>query len=207
MGILMAFVTLCFLSVGVSSAANKSFIFNLGGAEPQTKESQSGEKIGEMGLAWGMQSFTALSNNVHIGLDMVNSKFGDTTFVYSNVKYQFETSAVSLSGMAKYADTTVPLRPSVFAGLGLSYFSATAKGTLLPGYVWANTGTKETRTFVADSSLGYNLILGAGLEGDMGDKWFWNIAGRYTLIGVDIEDFDRTSVSALQLNMGLGFRY
>jgi len=190
-------------------AQSKSFVLNIGGTTPQTTENDSGEKIGTTGLGWSAQSFTTRNDKLHFGLETAFSYFGDNTFTYSDVKYTFKTSAISLSGIIKYSDNqaNANIRPMFFGGLGLGFFVAEAKASLLPGYVWSNTGTTEKRTIVADSSIGYNVILGAGFEGDFSERYFWNMAGRYTLIGVDIEDFDRTSVSSLQFNLGFGVLY
>jgi antitoxin component YwqK of YwqJK toxin-antitoxin module len=193
----------------IANTSQKSLVFNFGGVTPQTKESDSNEEIGSRGLSWGVQSFKTRDNKVHFGLESAFLNFGDNTFDYGTAKFTFETSAIALSGIIKYSDNqaNTGVRPMLFGGLGLGFFAAKAKMTPLPGYVWSNTNTSETRTIVSDSSVGYNLILGGGLEGDFNDKYFWNLAGRYTLIGVNIEDLDLSSVSSLQFNVGLGVKY
>lgn len=200
-------VMFCFV-VSARAENSKSYLLYVGMAAPQTKETTTNELVGSVGLAVNGQYLKRISEKVQVGLDYNYCPFGVNEFALSNANWEFKSTALALSGLVKI--TPVPennIRGLFYAGLGLNYFTAKAEGRPVPGYVWSDTSTTEKRIIVADDSFGLAVFVGTEVQVDLTPEWLVAITGRYNLLGVDIEDLDKSFVSSLQFSFGVGKRF
>ena len=73
-------------------------------------------------------------------------------------------------------------RPYLLGGFGMHKSKVAIKVTPNLGYTWANTGTREQRTFVEGSKSGLAGALRGGMEFDMGESGFIGFEGGWTII-------------------------
>src|SRR5205807_1809862 len=86
--------------------------------------------------------------------------------------------------VAKYS--IVPdgkILPYLLAGFGVHDSSLKFDASPVPGLVWANTGTTESRTLADDSGSSYAFALGTGLDIPINDKVFLGAEVRYQYLG------------------------
>lgn len=99
-----------------------------------------------------------------------------------------------LMGMAKYVLKPGPVAPYVRVGLGAHRTTTEVDVTPLLGFVWADTQTAETRTFVDDEAWGLATTARFGVEFDLTDPTFF--AFEFGWLGLHNARYEPTPLGA-----------
>lgn len=174
----MKFSALAFLLVGYLGGAARAaemdkrneFGLLLGGYATGTKIKIQGEgDAGKGGGSFGFRYLRALDEKIALGfeVDVLNPGEAESsslvTSALSTVKVQ--SNQFLAIGRARFGRERI--HPFMIAGVGLHSTSLQIDVRPQAGFVWADTGTREARTAVADRKTGAALSLQGGVDFDV----------------------------------------
>lgn len=165
------------------------------------------ERPANAGTLSGIQYYYQRTAEIGVGAELTGG-YGDrrthamhkgsvrTSTQYSSLL--FMARRVFLPGSESY--------PYVFGGLGATAFTVYQRATPGNGFVWANTGSSETREW-DDSSTGFSFALGAGLEGMLGKSFLLGVEARWQHFRIDPDKFSRSSQNMVGVMSRVGWKF
>lgn len=188
---LVVSLTLIIASNLLAADRRNNLVVNLGVGVPLTDldlTDQGGgkDKIGKTGATFGLQYLYDVSPQLGLGADINGTAFGENAsdvLIPGGHTTTKPTSSVYLAAVKFKFIPAGQVQPYVLGGFGFHRTSLDAKTAPQAGFVWADTGTRETRQMVDDSQTNYALAIGGGLDFPINDTVFMGVEGRYQHLG------------------------
>lgn len=148
------------------------------------------------------------TSHIGVGAELGYSQFGDKDHNVTSAVAVTGGSLLTFQAIARYVFLPEKqLSPYLLGGTGFNRLSGHLKATPTTGFVWANTGTRETRTFVDTSSIGAVFSIGAGLEGSITERLLAGLEFKWSLLGMDKDKFGTSFGSALNIGSRFGWKF
>lgn len=209
----MVAVVLTMLSLPVR-AADKSLELLVGPVIPLTKLDNSAngggtDYIASTGFSIGGRFMNRVKPNFSLGGEIQSLMPGDqnsSSFIaHANTKSSF--SSMLFLAEAKLAGESGPIRPFAIAGLGFHSTHVTATTTLAPGFVWTDTGTRETRTVVDSTQTKFAGTVIGGAEIPIDDRFSLGLSAAFYYLAKGTYDGVSGSISAISFLGSAAYRF
>lgn len=166
------------------------------------------EKTGGSGVGFGGQYLYHLTPALGLGGEFNYASFGDQTHNVTKAVVTSSYKTWSMEAVARYVlMPEAKVNPYLIAGLGVGATSAKATTKPAPGFVWANTGTTESRTNFDGSATGAAFSIGAGADADITDSLFAGLELRWRYAGASktyVDGVDSSLRDSVPAGTGLG---
>src|SRR6185312_410625 len=174
MKLLMIFAALLLAQAALAEEKNE-IQFLLGAVKPTNNVSiQGSDSLGTSGLAVGgryLRETTVTGLQVGGEIMSLNPGSAASDTLITNTNSTVQVKSLAFMADAKLAKTDGTVRPWVLVGLGFHSTNMDIESAPKAGFVWTDTGTRETRTVVDSTKTGVAATLQGGLDFPVNDQF------------------------------------
>jgi len=181
---------------------------SIGGGRATPLAYQGFNTIAAPGYAGGAEAFYHFGYGLGLGLQADYLAFQSRRSASAQFLSKTTVQASVVTGILRWSPFyRKGFGPYGLVGYGVNRFSETSQATPGPFYVWADTGTRETRTAKA-SSTGAALVLGGGLEALVSASGLtFGAEARWYYLRTDPQKFGGSTARAFTVIGRVGFRF
>lgn len=167
----------------------------------------------KVGPAFRLGYLRAINDKLSLGGRVHYLFFGaETRRLASTLGGQVDTESESVVGVLEIVAKYTPgperkYQPYLIGGIGANHFSQESDGKPAPGSLWADTSTNETRDLGDESSSGYALSIGGGLEMDLNGHWGLGLEALWHTFGVDDDDFGSSTINVPSVVLNIAYSF
>ncbi|MFN0118061.1 MAG: outer membrane protein [Elusimicrobiota bacterium] len=181
-----------------------------GGAFPTSANDFSDSA--KAGIAGGVQYLRHISDRLGVGIQSDYFSFSgeDRSIVLANgnLNAKSDSTAWTAELVGRYSfRVDRKMRPYLSAGVGITRFAQETKGRPKNGTTWSDTGTREERVVADDSSTGYAVSGGIGVEFSISERLLAAVEGNWHVFGVDNDEFGTDAINVPSAFLRLGYRF
>lgn len=158
----------------------------IGMVKPTTQiEGAMKDDMGEAGLHIGGRVMHRLDSIISVGgeLSLLAPGEANSSVLLTNANTTSKVSSVLFLAEMRVRRSQGSVRPWGIAGLGGHSTSLKIEGAPRAGFVWSDTGTRETRTGIDSSKAGIAFTAQAGLDFIVSDRLTMGVAGAWYGLG------------------------
>lgn len=153
------------------------------------------DDLASPGLAFGARFMAKVAPIVSIGAELQTLNMGEhsSTILVTNGNSTSKFNSLLFLAEIKIAADSGRIRPFGLAGFGFHSTAMKIESTPQTGFVWANTGTRETRSAVDSRRTAAAMTLQGGVDFPLGDRVNLGFSGAWYYLGE--ATYDSTAVA------------